>query len=148
MPNTRRKATGWFTSMLSIVLPKRLKRLIFLSSMIAYIQGTEKPDKALAGKINQLLSLAHRDNAMNTPSAIKDHIWPNIIPRDEPIGRTGIALCDLCEIEDYQVNATQARFISNRIISGMPEALKYGSNRQIKSDLVTILVNIPKLHHA
>jgi hypothetical protein len=148
MPYIQHKVRGWFTSFLANIIPNRVKRLIFLSSLIAYIQGTEKPDTALAGKINRLLSLAHRETSIYTPSLIKDKIWPNIIARDTPIGQTGVALCDLCEIEDYRVNTYQARSISNQIIGHMPQALRYGSNRQMKSDLVTLLMNIPKLQHA
>lgn len=147
MPYIQHKVNGWFTAFLGRIIPNRVKRLIFISSLIAYIQGTEKPDAVLACKINRLLSLAHNETAIYTPTMIMDRIWPNIIARDEPIGHTGVALCDLCEIEDYQVNPSQARSISNQIIGHMPAALRYGSNRQMKSDLITLIMNIPKLNH-
>ena len=130
------------------ILPNRIKRLIFLSTFIAYIQGSDKPDKELACKINQLLSLAHRDNAILTPPILQKKIWSNIIPRDKVIGEAGIALRELTEVAGIEVYTAQARYISNRIIDNIPQSLRYGSNRRIRHDLMTLLINLPKLQHA
>ncbi len=132
------------------MLPNKLKRLLFLSTFINYINGDENIDREMACKINQLLSLTHKasENILMPPNLIQNRVWSKIISRDEKIGETGLSLCDLNQIANLEVQTVQARYISNRIISNIPKSLRYGSNKEIRNDLMTLLLNLPRLHQA
>ena len=128
-------------------LPNRIKRMIFLSSFLAYVQGTNSPDEALVRKLNQLLHLSRNDKSVMAPPLINQRIWAGIIPRDEPVGRTKVTLCMLAEVQDYKLFTSQARSVSDRILRNTPQWLRYGSNKQIRDDLVELLTNINMLRH-
>lgn len=129
-------------------LPNKIKRMIFLSSFLAYVQGTKSPDEVLVRKLNQLLQLSRNDKSAMAPQLINQRIWAGIISRDEPVGNTGVTLCKLTEVQDYKIFTSQARSVSDRIIKNTPEWLKYGSNKQIRDDLIELLTNINKLSHS
>lgn len=128
-------------------LPNKIKRMIFLSSFLAYVQGTKSPDEVLVRKLNQLLHLSRNDKSAMAPQLINQRIWAGIISRDEPVGNTGVTLCNLAEVQDYKIFTSQARSVSDRIIKNTPQWLKYGSNKQIRDDLMELLTNINKLSH-
>lgn len=128
-------------------LPSKIKRMIFLSSFLAYVQGTKSPDEVLVRKLNQLLQLSRNDKSAMAPQLINQRIWAGIISRDEPVGNTGVTLCNLAEVQDYKIFTSQARSVSDRIIKNTPQWLKYGSNKQIRDDLMELLTNINKLSH-
>lgn len=129
-------------------LPNRIKRMIFLSSFLAYVQGTKSPDEELVRKLNQLLHLSRSDKSVMAPPLFNQRIWAGIIPRDEPLGRTRVTLSKLSEVQDYKIVSAQARSVSDRIIKNTPKWLKYGSNKQIRNDLVELITNINKLSHS
>lgn len=128
------------------MLPNKLKRLLFLSTFFAYMQDNDKPDREMVCRINQLLTLTNNENSAMPPNFVQKRIWSKIIPRDEPIGESGLKLCELTEIADIEVYKVQARYITNRIINNIPPSLRYGSNREIGSDLMKLLMYFPKLH--
>ena len=123
-------------------LPNRIKRMIFLSSLMAYIQGTRNPDEEIVGKFNQLLNLSSSTRSSMVPPLMNQRIWTGIVPRTEPVGNTGITLSNLAEVKDYKLFSHQARKVSDNIIKRTPYWLKYGSNKQIREDLVKLLVNV------
>lgn len=128
-------------------LPNRIKRLIFLSSLLAYIQGTKNPDEELVCKLNQLLQLSHSSKSAMVPSMLNERIWAGVVSRDKPVANTGVVLSRLHEIQDYKILTHQARTVSDNIIKNIPYWLKYGSNKQMRSDLVKLLTNVNKLSH-
>lgn len=123
-------------------LPTKIKRMIFLSSLLAYIQGTKNPNQQLVYKLNHLLKLSNNDKATMVPPLINERIWGNLVSRSEPFGKNGLLLSDLSEIRDYEVFAYHSRFISDRIIRRTPTWLRYGSNKQIREDLLALLNNL------
>lgn len=129
-------------SFLEEFLPTKIKRMIFLSSLLAYIQGTKSPDQHLVQKLNHLLKLSNNDKSAMVPPLLNEKIWGGIVSRTEPLGRSGLVLSDLSEIKDYKVFTYQSRFISDRIIRRTPNWLRYGSNKQIKEDLIVFFNNL------
>lgn len=141
----REKLMGLWIRFLDGFLPDRFKRMIFLSSLMAYIQGTKSPDKELINKLNQLLHLASSSNPVMVPPLFNQQIWKQIVPRNEPLGKTGVTLAQLSEVQDYKIFTSQARSVSDRIIKNTPSWLKYGSNNQMRADLMKLLQGVGKL---
>lgn len=146
MTHSKSKLENIVTLFLSNIFSPRVKRMIFLSSFLAYVQGTNHPDKELLVKLNKLLNLAQLDDAVMAPSMLNQKIWGATLPRDEPLGNSGIMLKELDQIQDYKIFVSQARKISDSVIKNAPEWLRYGSNKQIRSDLITLLTNYKALH--
>ena len=146
MTHSKSKLETIVTLFLSKIFSPRVKRMIFLSSFLAYVQGTNHPDKELLVKLNKLLKLAQLDDALMAPSMRNQKILGATLLRDEPLGNSGIMLKELDQIQDYKIFVSQARKISDSVIKNAPEWLRYGSNKQIRSDLITLLTNYKALH--
>lgn len=138
---TSETMTAW---LLGKILPNRIKRLIFISSFIAHIKNTTNPDKTLLLKINKLFSLSRDDEAMLLPFRLQDRIWESIALK-EILQEKSIVVDDVSQIAEYRFVKPQIRTLSEDIIKIIPRWLKYGSNNQIRSDLITMFKNTDAL---
>lgn len=129
-------------SFLEGFLPAKTKRMILLSSLLAYIQGTKSPDQQLVCKLNHLLKLSNNDKSIMVPPLLNERIWGDVVSRTEPLSKDGFMLSELSEIKDFKVFSYRSRFISDRIIRRTPSWLRYGSNKQIREDLIALLTNL------
>ena len=128
-------------------LPRRVKRMIFLSSLLAYIQGNHKPDEELVNKLNQLLHLSNSAKSAMVPPLLNERIWADVVSRTEPVGNTGIVLAKLSEMPRATIVTSQARILSDNIIRKSPQWLRYGTTNQMRADLVKLLVNVNNLQN-
>jgi len=121
--------------------------MIFLSSLLAYIQGNHKPDEELVNKLNQLLHLSNNAKSAMVPPLLNERIWADVVPRTEPVGNTGIVLAKLSEMPRATIVTSQARILSDNIIRKSPQWLRYGTTNQMRADLVKLLVNVNNLQN-
>lgn len=120
-------------------IPRRFKRLIFLSSVLGVIKGLKKPDADAIDKLNRALHIAHNKDAMLFPMQIHSWIW-----------RDRLESLDI-ELDDRIVSVTtlsQTKLdnsdffrIALYFIEHAPKWLIYGSIRQIAADLQTMFRN-------
>ena len=123
------------------VLPKRMKRLIFVSSFIAHIKNSTNPDKELLSKINKLLLLSSNDDALLLPVQLHQQIWQKVVLKDVLTDKN-IEIDDISQIASYSFKKPQIRTLSEEIIRVIPNWLLYGSKTQIRSDLICIFQNM------
>lgn len=136
-----------FTSRaLGKLLPRRMKRLIFVSSFIAHLRNTTDPDRDLLSKINKLLSLSNRDEALLLPIHLHQHIWSKVFLK-EVFQEKSINFDDISQIASFKFHKPQIRILSEEIIKVIPSWLMYGSRNQVKNDLVCIFENMGVLFH-
>ena len=130
--------------LLGTVLPNRMKRLIFISSFIAHIRDNSDSDKELIAKLNKLLQLSNSDSALELPMMLHKKIWDNITIKEIFISKN-IPMDSVSEIATIKFVKPQVRVVSEEIIRLIPNWLRYGSNTQIRSDLVTLFTNMDNL---
>lgn len=133
--------------LLGKLLPNRIKRLIFISSFIAHIKNTKNPDKHLLSKINRLFSLSRDDDAMLLPFKLQERIWHTVALK-EVLQEKSIVTDNISQVADYRFVKPQIRTLSEDIIKIIPGWLKYGSNNQIRSDLIIVFKNTEDLFNA
>lgn len=139
--NTRESLTA---RILGHVLPRRMKRLIFVSSFIAHIKNSTNPDKELLSKINKLLMLSSSDEALLLPVQLHQQIWHKVVLKDV-LSEKNIEIDDISQIASYSFKKPQIRTLSEEIIRVIPNWLMYGSKTQIRSDLICIFQNMDTL---
>lgn len=126
---------------LGAILPRRMKRLIFVSSFIAHLRNTNNPDRQLLAKINKLLVLTSNDEALLFPIQLHQRIWDKVELKDVLNGKS-ITVDDSSQISSYRFRKPQIRILSEEIIKIIPSWLMYGSKNQIRSDLICIFENL------
>lgn len=129
-----------FSLLLSKILSSRTKRIMFISSLYAYIKQIQNPDEEIALKLNQVMCLSSREDALMLPMALSKYIW-----------RNGASIH--CSTEEVQMNQlsdalrrvdslAQQRIISEQVIQNTPQWLQYGSHRRMRYDLMELFKNI------
>lgn len=135
---------NFVSRLLGKVLPMRLKRTLFLVTFTSYILDTDNPSQELANRINQLLSLGNSKSVVG-PNIIQKHVWPKIIDKEQRIDENGICLKDLHEIADIKIFTKKSHHITNLIVQNTPSFMRYGSNRQMREDLMALFMNIVRV---
>lgn len=139
--STCNKNQSFTSRVLGKLLPRRMKRLIFVSSFIAHLRNTTDPDRDLLSKINKLLSLSNRDEALLLPIQLHQQIWSKVFLK-EVFQEKSINFDDISQIASFKFHKPQIRTLSEEIIKVIPSWLMYGSRNQVKNDLVCIFENM------
>lgn len=138
MQSLRRLINTFVVMFLDNVLPNRMKRLILLSSLYAKINSVSEPDKAIALKLNQVLSLSKSHEALLFPMQLGNRLWRDSI-KVECGNSKSLKINSFSEIAIASLTRTEMRIVSDQILKTIPQWLKYGSNRQMKQDLTILL---------
>lgn len=121
------------TKFLCEYVPWRIKRLIFLSSVIGFIEGIREPDKEYVQKLNEILKLAHHDDAIALPMYIHSWLWKKC--DDEvsiEINGVDAKVTDLAKI---QIPPLYFSKIASFLISNAPAWIVYGNVETVAKDL-------------
>ena len=132
------KLTILFAHFINKLLPNRIKRLVFLSSLTAILVDMKELNNETLHKLNTLLGLCMNDNAMKLPISMRDFIWHHMTPAQvlntEPIW-------DKLSTESIST-------MSSSIIKKMPSWLHYNKDMDIKRDVEYLLHNRSSLMFA
>ena len=90
-------------------IPRRILRLIFISSIMGIINEIKDPDQAIVKKLNKLLKIGY-DQAWALPMHVKSLIWNHLESSVIPIPGGSIALVDLKRIE---LNSEDRKVVSD-----------------------------------
>lgn len=141
------KASFWgqiFSRFLMEHIPSRIKRLIFLSSIIGMIERVETPDQEMLNKLNEVLKLAHNNEAMVLPFHIHSWLWKKCDP-EASIEVNGQNIC-MINIANANLGKTGFLQVAEYLISKAPEWIVYDSNQVIAKDLELVFKNITTIH--
>ena len=129
------------------MLPRRIKRLIYLSSILGVIEHVQQdPDLELIEKLNNVLKLAENANSYRLPIYVKSLIWKNmeqergVLLNEQYIPVSDIKISDRMS---YLDKTKLAEFFSFRT----PEWLKYGSEQLMENDVVNLIDNLIAVKH-
>lgn len=125
-----------FSLLLAKLLSSRIKRMMFISSLYAYIKQIKTPDEEIALKLNQVMCLSSKEDALMLPMALSKYIWRN----------GGNIHCSTEEVQMDKLSETlrrvdslaQQRIISEQVIQNTPQWLQYGSHRRMRYDLMEL----------
>lgn len=118
-------------------LPRRFKRLIYVSSVLGVIQQINNPDEILIDKLNKALELARYPDSIAFPIHIKSMIWKNTdIETVTIINRSQVKIC---EIGNCDLSAKDYSTIGEYFANHAPSWLKYGAYESMVTDVILLL---------
>lgn len=120
--------------------PKRFKRLIYISSIIAIIKQIREPDHILIAKLNDIFKIARYPDAMIFPMYIKSFIWRDL-KADNIININGKCVL-VSDIECNCISETDYEAIAKYFNSIAPGWLKYGSEKLMIYDVVLLMKHL------
>ena len=114
------------------LLPARMKRILFISSLLPKILGEELNNKQYRA-VNTLLGLSVNDNALYFGVKISKFIW-------EVTDVNGISWGDFVNLTHKKIEKFKDMNPVKTILSSTPEPLKYDKDKMI-SDLLVLFDN-------
>ena len=133
-PQTKKpgRISGWLDRLLKKKLSYRLKRMIFLSSVLGLVENIQHPDNELLSKLNSVLKLAHDKQALKFPIMIHSWIWrrqkDNVIYLD---GRA-VPISELVNLHEGDVDFDQ---IAAYLFNAAPDWVVYSKFPTVSEDL-------------
>jgi hypothetical protein len=109
------------------VIPEGYRRLIVLSSLIAYITNTDRPEKDFIRNMDQALQLSRGgESALELPVRLSRVFWGN-----REVFRDEIAI-----LTDRATSFDQKQHAAEAIAISVPDWFQYGTPKKIVDDLV------------
>lgn len=113
--------------------PKGLKRLLFLSSLIAYATNAQKPDKSFIRNMNHILKLTKGDDSsLEFPMRLSTVMWGDRVVYKE----------DIDVLTNAATSVDMKRKAAEHITSLVPDWFKYGSIGEIVTDVVGYFTSV------
>ncbi len=118
--------------LLGCILPQKGKRILFLMSVYARLVEKGLVHGETLNKLNQLLALADNDSALVLPPSI----YRRVI--DDAQLKEAIAGIESSHEADFCLTYDEARRVSHQLVALTPNWLKYGDQRSMEHDCVSL----------
>jgi hypothetical protein len=111
------------------VLPDRMKRIMYLASLMAIAKDSNIPEEKLISKLNKVLKLSTtNDAALKLPIFLSQLIWSN-----ETVFKADIETLTNCDSTDALAIES-----ADRITSSIPSWFTYSSHSNMSKDLIAL----------
>lgn len=130
----------YFYRLIEQKLPRRVKRLIYISSILGLIQQVKEPDMRLVDKINRVFKVANSPEAYRFPVYIKGVIWRGMCA-DITVGDKKVTICSL---KDTVLDQEEQLRVGNYFALQAPDWLKYGSMDLMVQDVLVLIGQLKK----
>lgn len=138
------KKPGYFENIffnyISNKLPRRFKRLIFISSIFGLLEKVKDPDMVVVTKLNKVLNIAKYPDAMIFPMYIKNVIWKNV--GTSKISITESRTVDVAEVLTFNLATVDCQGIGEYFVTNTPDWLKYGTMEMMKEDVISLIKSL------
>ena len=115
---------------MSKLLPKHGKRIIFVSSLYAQVTQLERMKADVVSKLNSVMNLAYREEALHLPAAISRVVWRN--------SRVGQVLTR--ELLNQDIDEKKMREVSQSVVKLTPVWMRYG-DKDMENDVRSLILN-------
>lgn len=146
--NVRPKKGFFSTTFLKLLekrLPRRFKRLIYVSSILGLIQQMKDPDMALVIKLNTMFKLANNPDALAFPMYIKSVIWKDVMLEAVCISTTDEQV-PITALLDQELNSKDCTAIGEYFARQAPAWLKYGAIDTMVNDIVLLVKQLKQFN--
>lgn len=111
------------------LMPDRMKRLIYVSSILAVVNNSLQLDRDMVVRLNEVLKLAHTTVAsMRLPIQLSKVIWKNSeLFKTHFEALKQASLKDACAIDSIRI-----------IVDATPDWMAYNTKEEIANDLITL----------
>lgn len=142
---SKNRVTRFVLSLLGRYLPRKTKRLIFLSTFFASSTNVCNPSKDLLAKMNKLLRISNIDEAIALPMLFGCRMWHSKLPDGVYLQHLKNPSVQITELKHKDLNPAELRITANTILSCSPRWLMYDSKRIMRADIVLLLSSLPEL---
>lgn len=126
-PTIRERLTQLKVRALEMCVPIRMRRAIFASSLVAYLNGVTCPDKQLANRIGTLMDLTCDPSSLMYPMQINGFIWKNL---NHPSFSPSSQQC---------LTPQELRDFCTDVITKTPSWLHYNTRRAMREDVYRLV---------
>lgn len=123
--NLKASISNLFLLILTKSLKPQTKRLLMLASLGANLCEKSEFDKNSTHKLNTVMSLSHRDDALKLPFLLRKVIWN---------GSKGSELL-------YSEDEREIQEATEKLLKDAPSWLRYSSEESMKQDIQELLDN-------
>lgn len=124
-------------------IPRRLKRLIYVSSILGMMQQVKDPNMELVSKLNDVFKIAKYPDAFKFPMYIKSIIWKNMATNQVVVGDArSIAIPDLINSD---LTNSDVELVGQYFAKHSPSWLRYGSIDLMVDDVMILLKQLKRL---
>ena len=126
----------WLAKAITPPLPRRLKRLIVISSIVGAVKHIHNPDAALINKLNRALVLNYK-GAWTVSMFTRSLVWRFSSKEAIAIGTQGTVM--VCNLDNCHLNRDEEVQVVDWFMQRMPTWLKYGSEKLMRHDIASTL---------
>lgn len=126
------------TWLLSRVLPPKVKRMVFISSLAAYIKQLDEVDDYMADQLNLILGLTDDSRNLRLPMHFSTSLWKG---SDKELLET--AHCSrISDLTLRGLTLSESRKVANIIISRAPKWLIYTSKTKLREEIYKLFLSL------
>lgn len=118
---------------LSKVISRHGKRIFFITSLYFQVVQIEKLKAEALSKLNAIMKLAHHEEALRLPAALRGRVWDS----------TALHATLSGELLDQDVTDERAKEISRKVVELTPHWLRYGhpdsGTTEMEKDIVQLI---------
>lgn len=126
----------WLAKAITPPLPRRLKRLIVISSIVGAVKHIHNPDSVLINKLNRALVLDYK-GAWTVSMLTRSLAWRFNSTEEIAIGTKGTVM--VCDLNHCHLNRDEEVQVVNWFMQRMPAWLRYGSEKLMRHDIASAL---------
>lgn len=141
----RDRAIQFLARAVCTMTSSRMRRLFYISSILALVRGLKYPEKQIAHQLNAIFALANYDDTILPPMAWKSAIWMDIA--DTSVEAEG-HVYRLSELGKEPVTPTAAVAIGEFFYRNSPKWLRYGNHRLMVEDVCVLIKEMTQLRMA
>lgn len=125
----------------------RVRRAIFLSSLLATIRNISDPNQELINKLNSVFHVAKDPLSMSVPMMVHGFIWTDITDSSVVCDVNGCPV-RVEDIDNRTFLAEDLIKVARYFIDRMPVWLRYGSDDEMSLDVQKLVTQMPNLRAA
>lgn len=126
----------YFENVASTKLPRKWKRLIYVSSLMGLLQECQDPDMELVNKLNKVFKIVTNPQAYKLPIACKGIIWRNITNGVIDLERGKILVS---QVLSSPLSRSDSVAVGIYLAESCPKWLEYGSKDLMIHDACLLL---------
>lgn len=146
-PKSGKRPSFWarhISPFLSQKISARVKRMVFLSSVVGLLENITTPDKEMLEKLNAVLKLAHNQDAIALPIYVHSWLWKECdVNTCVEIDGQSVPLFKLLETK---MSGEGFKKVAAYLMNIAPNWMVYGSEQVIAKDLELLFDNAPRLN--
>jgi hypothetical protein len=128
-------------------LPRRIKKLIYVSSLLAYLKDLDDSNIEVIRKLNNIFHIAAFPDTLKLPIRWKSTIWQDLNTEEVLYIHNGQSIT-FKQISEVILSDSDRSNIASRLFELTPNWLKYGQSDSMKKDLENILLHLKDFQKA